>query len=214
MMKRGDHVTTSEVLAYLDITDIDEKTLSAWRYITDTGQRRLDPATDEPEVVWRNRGIASYQRMLKTKRIISYHEAGHAVASFVLGGRKVRQIIVRNRLWRTHGIVWYDSAFTGRSAKAKDREIIVSLAGPLAERRYSPKSHWRRGAGGDFKHIRKLIGEGEDADRYLRDAEARAEQFVAEHWDKITRLAKALSQNVRDIEMSGEEMEAILSLAG
>jgi hypothetical protein len=34
---------------------------------------------------------------------------------------------------------------------------------------------------------------------------------VTEHWDKITRLAKALSQNVRDIVMSGEEMEAVLS---
>lgn len=44
-----------------------------------------------------------------------------------------------------------------------------------------------------------------------RDVEERAEQLVAEHWDKITRLAKALSQNVRDIVMSGEEMEVILS---
>lgn len=215
-IKRCDQVTTSELLAYLDIPDIDEWLL-AWRYITDTGQRRLNPATGKLEVVWRNRGLVVYQRKLRRKRLAAYHEAGHGVVRFVVGGRKVRRIIVRCRPplgSNQDGGVEYSDASTGRNAKARDRDIIVSLAGPLAQRRYSPSSHWRHGARQDFEDIRELIGEGEAADRYLRDAEARAEQLVTEHWDKITRLAKALWQNVRDTEMSGEEMEAILSSAG
>jgi hypothetical protein len=140
------------------------------------------------------------------------------LVSFIVGGHKVRRIVVRNVVLGSNdlalGLVdyfWPGSSSIGRyNAKAQDRNVIVSLAGPIAQRRYSPSSHWRRGARHDFEDIRNRIGEGEAADRYLRDAEVRAEQLVTEHWDKITRLAKALSQNVRDIVMSGEEMEAIL----
>jgi hypothetical protein len=179
-IKRGDHITTDELLAYLDIASIDE--LLAWRAIADSGRRRLDPSTGELEIVWRNRHLVSYQRRLQSKRLVAYHEAAYGVARFVVGGRKVRRIIVRGPPWRYLGnldwaFVGYSSVSTGRNAKARDRDILVSLAGPLAQRRYSPYSHWRESARGDFENIRELIGEGEAADRYLRDAEARPSKW-------------------------------------
>jgi hypothetical protein len=79
----------------------------------------------------------------------AFHEAGHAVACRRLG-LKVRSAstvpegdsagrVVHRDPWRGINLEWNDSARADRRAKAV---IIMCLAGPEAQRRYSPRS-WR-----------------------------------------------------------------------
>jgi hypothetical protein len=156
------------------------------------------------------RGTVSYMRAMRRKRLVAYDEAGHAVAMFVFGWT-VREIIVAagpvSPGARHMGIVTYTTTSLWQSA-------TVSLAGPFAERRYAPRSNWRKCMHNDVaeasKAIRKIHGRGKVGRDAWREAEMRTEQLLEEHWGKIERLAAALSRDVDVTKMSGEEMRSII----
>lgn len=167
---------------------------------------------------------------LKSKRAnqrlrkIAYHEAGHAVIARVLGCRVVSASIVAEfgvrggvlREVRT-ACVQYTSLLSGISKfdyhlpenrEKVEGEILVLLAGALAQRKGFPGSRWRVGGGAhkahkegiadgsDFQMVSDLIrivhGDGEVAKKCRRKLEALAGKMVEEHWASIERIAQML----------------------
>jgi hypothetical protein len=154
----------------------------------------------------------------------AYHEAGHAVAAWWLGhppkqvtiapgdgyeGRAQHASPFRN-MSSDVSPAWTDpeSVEGVRMMRRFDHAIIITLAGPLAQKRHNPRSHWRFGAtgsragehvshGSDYQQVSDLIFrvyEGADkvADAYWRYMEARAEALVERLWPRIERLARVL----------------------
>jgi hypothetical protein len=137
--------------------------------------------------------------------IAAHHEAGHAIVAHKLGVT-VRSVSID----QDGGGVTKHNRIVGN-----ERAILISLAGPYAQRRYAPKSHWRARShtgfksGRDFDDVVDLIyamhGTGKAAEAYHRYVEARAEQPVEQHWKQIEHLAQQLVQHGT---VTGEAMKA------
>jgi hypothetical protein len=144
----------------------------------------------------------------KHRAIAAHHEAGHAVVAHMLGCT-VRRVAIGDDSGSTE--VRY-----GRGEQAKERAILVTLAGPYAQKRFDQRSDWRGrshtgvSSGCDFDIVTDLIhtmhGKGKVAEAYWRYVEARAEQLVNQHWDRIEPLAEALLQRKA---MTGDAMKAL-----
>jgi hypothetical protein len=127
--------------------------------------------------------------------IAAHHEAGHAVIAHMLGCR-VERVSVDEDSGATL-IRWF-----GRGEQRIERQILSNLAGPFAQRRFAPRSHWRSrshagfASGYDFDNVTGLIfdlhGKGKVAEKYRAYMEARAEALVDQHWLRIESVAKAL----------------------
>jgi hypothetical protein len=83
-----------------------------------------------------------------------------------------------------------------------EKQILITLAGPYAQRRFAPHSGWRSrnqshlNSGYDFDSVAVLIdnehGNGRVADLYSRYVNAKAEQLVEVCWQQIETVANAL----------------------
>ena len=118
--------------------------------------------------------------MKRTKRLeaTAYHEAGHAVAAWRLGLEIPELTIIATEgaagsATHTSPLWGVDRELDGSEGAGvrMERSIIASLAGPAAQRHYSPRS-WRRHHGaGDHDHATELAirahGVGEIATAYL-----------------------------------------------
>src|SRR5262249_16605329 len=97
-------------------------------------------------------------------------------------------------------------------------EVIIALAGPLAQRRHSPRSNWRFGGSGaragqllvrgtDFDQAADLIfrtyGNGDVAAAYWKFVEARTKGLVAGWWPWIEAVARAL---LKSETLSGDQI--------
>jgi ATP-dependent Zn protease len=124
--------------------------------------------------------------------IAAYHEAGHAVIAHMLGVR-VRRVSIN-----ADGGGSAQLARLGRG----ERAILITLAGPYAQRRRAPHSHWRsrnhtgRRSDTDFDVATDMIcnmyGKGKVAETYWRHMEARAEEMVGRYWRHIESVASVL----------------------
>jgi hypothetical protein len=81
----------------------------------------------------------------------AYHEAGHAVITFRLG----IEVLEVSAVPGGHGIAGYSQhghLFTqpGSDRGNLDRAIQVNLAGPIAQKRFNPRSFRRWHARGDY----------------------------------------------------------------
>jgi hypothetical protein len=86
--------------------------------------------------------------------ITAYHEAGHAVAAIILGRPFKTVNIIGNEQWG--GLIAYKAMpkkireldhSDARVIQIIERNIIVTFAGGIAQRRYAPDSPWRRDMG-------------------------------------------------------------------
>ena len=143
------------------------------------------------------------------KQTIAYHEAGHAVvahrlryqvdgASIVSTERGQGRVNLPNPIYRMDP----DNV---RHRFRFEHKAIMTLAGPLTQKRYSPRSHWRKGGSGygkfttkgtDFQVVSDLIhrvhGDGKVAETFWSYLEAQTERLVDQNWSAIERVAQAL----------------------
>ena len=130
---------------------------------------------------------------MSTLRATAYHEAGHAVIAVLLdvGFEKVTingderaagRIIYVNpepEIREARGGGDRDDPRVKQSAK---NALIVTLAGAIAQRRFSPRSDWRFGSTVDQKNVTDRIADlgytGEDAETFQKVLEKCAEALV------------------------------------
>jgi hypothetical protein len=104
-----------------------------------------------------------------------------------------------------------------------EHAAIISLAGPVAVKRFNPRSHRHVGGGAspgklvskdsDYQQVLDLIyrvyGNGKVHDIYWRYVEARAEALVEKHWKVVKRLASALVK--RETMITRQEILEVLN---
>ena len=158
---------------------------------------------------------------------IAFHEAGHAIVAHALGDRVLRISIVPGVESRAE--VQWDNPNPVRGLVARALEfddadkfkhvvehaiiehaIIVCMAGPLAQRRRYPRSHWRQAAtgtsrlgplkamvkGADYQQASVLAEQlhpnAKVSRAHWRYLEARADDLLTQWWPEVERLATAL----------------------
>lgn len=131
---------------------------------------------------------------LRTYTATAYHEAGHAVAAFVLGVPLKSVCIVPDPKAGNAGHV---SLGRCRSVDAMHKLGIVAVAGEAAQRRYNPRSVRRHHGGGDRQAVVDFAldrtgGSEEQATLLARLWELQARDLVESRWDAVQLVAKAL----------------------
>lgn len=136
---------------------------------------------------------------------VAHHEAGHAVAAYVLGLTVDRVTIqpegdAAGHVVHEYGCNMNEIIYEEDPDRqwALERAAIISLAGEIAQRRFRAESveEWHGGA--DRLHVHHLLDNlAGETDQELRDAwwhllVLRAERLVAQHWLAIEWLAAVL----------------------
>ncbi len=139
----------------------------------------------------------------------AYHEAGHAVAAYVVG-RRVREIsIVADGDMLGHVAYWPwpdsfhpDYETDGKTRRMVESGIITSLAGPVAEALFRGRHNWR-GANSDTRQAVDLAsymcGGAEETGAYIGWLFWRARTILSlpEHWAAVQALAGDLLEQRR-----------------
>jgi hypothetical protein len=91
-----------------------------------------------------------------------------------------------------------------------ESSLLITLAGPFAQRRFAPRSDWRNG-NHDFAKVKQEVtvdyGGGTAAQEYHDFLEARAEELVDEWWIEIKAVAARLLKRAT---MTGREIRAVM----
>ena len=138
---------------------------------------------------------------------IAYHEAGHVVIALELGVAVKRATIKSGD--GVHGQVDHAASLTRRDIRAIDKSgdarhqrdkfeklAMICLAGPIAQRRYAPRS-WRQWHGAsDYCQfgavVRYLGGRGRVLEQYTQLLMVWTDTRVDRCWPDIERVAAAL----------------------
>lgn len=144
----------------------------------------------------------------------AYHEAGHAVAAW---RQKVAiKSVSIERDDDSHGRMLFESfrvpnleTVSGRDWA--ERHIIVSLAGPLAQRRFRPSSARGWHGKGDYRTALDLTyelqGSAELCTAYLDWLQILTKALVDSNWQHIEAVARALLDKR---EVSGNDVVSII----
>lgn len=123
--------------------------------------------------------------------LLAHHEAGHLVAGYVADATLAGVTVQPQD--RYGGLALF---FIGGEARGATLDnVIATMSGPTAARRYEPKC---RDDGGTFDRERvevdlQALARTDEARDVLRAyCQAKAEQLVDAHWDLITAVADAL----------------------
>jgi hypothetical protein len=152
----------------------------------------------------------------------AYREAGHAVAAWLLTGYPADTVTILpgepsiGALAREHLLGELDLEYESNDEIRRNRNriedaILVSLAGPYAQRRHDPSSKWRRGK--DLKEASRLIYALYQhchkpirvIPSFWRHTNVFLDDFFERHWNAIETLAHRL---IRDRTASKEEAVA------
>ncbi|UCI17872.1 hypothetical protein FJ970_22595 [Mesorhizobium sp. B2-1-8] len=154
-------------------------------------------------------------------RVVAYHEAGHAVAGYKKGwtiesvttipGEDDRGtydgLATTTKEFATADIVTHQSAAWSRVAEG----MIISMAGPAAQRKFAPTSKVPSGARGDEEDIDKALAlmatsySSEMALRRFCVIEAR--ELINRDWRSVEVLAAAL---IRERRLEGSRVRELL----
>jgi hypothetical protein len=171
--------------------------------------------------------MRDYRRAFKmrntSKNSIAYHEAGHVVAYWDLTGGAPMRATIEPSVGQL-GRVDYKSLINkphldiGHSNKMRlraEHSIMIKLAGPIAQQRYSSRSIRDYHASHDWLTAVDLARRLNDSERaamaYIGWLEYRTADLIEHHWQTIKRVGKAL---LRQNTLSRAELHKILTLTG
>jgi len=155
-------------------------------------------------------------RTERQRRAVAYHEAGHAVMRLHLGRRLVRVTIKPKGDSLGHmlqpktkiDIQWFGEDW--RTRRWAETEIMVSMAGPEAEKRLTGRRN-NAGAVSDGENVAnvamKAEGDGELATAFIRWLELKVAACLASPavWVQVEAVAAALLERET---LSGEEVRS------
>lgn len=151
----------------------------------------------------------------------AYHEAGHIVAAWVQGIGVGSATVVRNgdiagsvtlvdsdqRI-----LVSLDEAGAWKHRMRVEKEIIVCVSGPLAQRKFSPRSMRRWHGAGDYEAAvnwaSSICGSGKQIGAFITWLETRAETLLDHGWPAVCAVAEGL---MRSGTLTQNEIEALLA---
>jgi hypothetical protein len=135
---------------------------------------------------------------------IAYHEAGHAVVAFVLHRRFTHVSIIPDdtnlghvRTPKLPPAFQPDSDYSGATRKLCEKEAMVSLGGPIAERVKIGRTMWK-GADSDVKHAFDMCiyhcGNDVETNAYLNWLMERTKSVLSfgRQWAAVEALAQEL----------------------
>jgi hypothetical protein len=126
---------------------------------------------------------------------------------------RVKSVTIRPDVGSS-GMTKLDSRYSNN-----DKQVLITLAGPYAQRCFAPHSRWRSSStsgitlnsGWDFDTVTALIydehGNGDAAKFYRRYAEAKAKQLVDGWWRHIETAAEALLERET---LTGAELSRVI----
>jgi hypothetical protein len=141
--------------------------------------------------------------MPSQREIAAHHEMGHAVVALAFGATGLRASIKPRGI--SKGWVVHDDL----PGQATDALLMITLAGPLAHRRFAPRSNWLTS---DLAIVEKMIsGKGRSTpaskEKYAAHMVDQAEQIIDYFWADITVAAKALLKHET---LTGDEISAVV----
>ena len=142
----------------------------------------------------------------KRLKATAYHEAGHAYVAWRLGFYVQRATVipqddVTGSVERENPLRGIDLSIDGsaRVAVRAEKAIMISLAGPEAERRSNPKGYRRSHCTADHDCAAdlalSLCCDGEIATAYLRYLGLRTRAMIERGWPRIGALADVLLEH-------------------
>jgi hypothetical protein len=152
----------------------------------------------------------------------AYHEAGHAVAAWSLGAGPRAVTIVPHGA--DQGQVTHEDPLSGiqldfdgsdRARTRAERAIMICLAGPVAQRRFAPRS-WRRWHGASdyvtaVDLARRINHSARAADAHLKWLDIRTEDLIESLWGPVERVAAELLAHGT---LAPDEIRLLLSATG
>ena len=151
--------------------------------------------------------------MIPTEReCTAYHEAGHAVVAHKLGVKIYRVTIVpaQNYLGRCElRSMLFDGGLCEQANL--ERAIQISLAGPLAQKRFHRRSYRRSCGRRDYYRasgLARYLAESNERE-FLKDQELLTEMLIQRWWVDIERIASALLEHDN---LTGADVEAELDM--
>jgi hypothetical protein len=149
----------------------------------------------------------------------AFHEAGHVAAAW-RHGLKVHSVTIvptpefRGHIWHANPLrgIHLDYDGSDRARLRAEVGIIVCLAGPEAQRRFSPRS-WRAHHGaGDHEKAADLVlslnGSDEAANAHLKWLSIVTRDEIAGLWPLVEKVAHAL---VRERTLTATEVKTLLA---
>ena len=155
----------------------------------------------------------------RSRKSIAYHEAGHVVVYWHLTGRAPIRVTIEpsmGALGRVDHKRLIDkkhlSPDIGDEARVRaEKKIMIKLAGPFAQQRYSSRSRRNDHASMDwleaFDIARRLIDNERETIAYIAWLEYRTTDVIEQQWKDVKRVAGAL---LRQDTLSGAELLKIL----
>ena len=158
------------------------------------------------------------QRRKSQIEATAYHEAGHAVIAYLLGYKPQSATIVptvdaAGPLIHANPLYGFQLDIDG-SDEARlhvESAITICFAGPIAQKRYSPRS-WRR-VHGQWDHDAiaelglRVCGSDEQAAAFIRWREIVTLDLVKANWLRIQQVAGQLLERER---LSHADLDAII----
>ena len=158
-----------------------------------------------------------------SKKSIAYHEAGHIIVYWGLTGRAPTRATIepsighlgrverKSLIDKTH----LDSDVSDKTRVRAEKCIMIKLAGPLAQKRYSARSIRNYHASPDWLEAAdfalRLYGSERIAMSHIGWLEYRTADLIEHQWQDVKRVADAL---LRQKTLSKAELQKTLMPAG
>jgi ATP-dependent Zn protease len=150
----------------------------------------------------KSRKKAPHYKQLSRRKIVAYHEGGHAIAALDLGWPIKSATIRKSRNYDGMVIRAKQSSFEGDAKFLAN--MVIAAAGPFAQGRFAPDSGWGMELLGEVMDAACELG-GEPPNRVFEVAEQTAKDLVERRWPAIERIAQMLLDRTK---LSGAEIEA------